>query len=550
MILFSTLFLSMFITISITPFFKWYAVKINAVDRPGERKIHKHPTPRIGGAAMAIGALIPVLCWSHMDRFLISVLISSFIIVVFGVWDDIKPLSYKIKFAGQIVAALIMIFYGGLLVRGSGDFFAESISFHIIFFLPLTFIFIVGATNAINLSDGLDGLAGGISVLSFAGIGCLAYLCGNTGILLFCVAITGAIFGFLRFNTFPAVIFMGDAGSQVLGFLMAVLSLRLVQNNPPYSMVLPLLLVGFPVLDTLMVMIKRLAAKKSPFKGDSEHFHHRLIRLGFYHAEAVFCIYVFQMLIITSAVMFRFFSDWNIMALYLIFSIAITSGFVFVEKSGKGIVRAIFFNNIIKKKLKILKEKKIFIKASFKIICTGVPLLLLFTTCIPARIPIYFSYTSIILCILVLAGLCFFKKWFNSILRFAIYTFIPFLIFMSKIDMASWMNFETKIIYNLFFGVFIFLAMVVLRLTSRQKGFKPTPVDFLILFVALMVPKLTIGNFESSFMGIIAVKIIIFIFIYEVIIGELRGKLNHTGLLTIASFIIIFIRGFFHFPWG
>ena len=540
MILFSTMFLSMFITISITPFFKWYAVRINAVDMPGERKIHKQPTPRIGGVAMAVGALIPLLYWAHMDRFMISVFIGSGIIVFFGVWDDIKSLGYKIKFAGQVAAALIVIFYGGVQVQNSGELFAGSM----IFLLPLTFVFIIGVTNAINLSDGLDGLAGGISVISFAGIGCLAYLCDNTGILIICVAVVGAIFGFLRFNTFPAVIFLGDAGSQLLGFLAAVLSLSLVQNNYPYSPVLPLLLVGFPVLDTLTVMTKRIMAKKSPFKGDTRHFHHRLIHLGFYHTEAVFCIYAFQMLIITSAVIFRFYSTWNIIALYLVFSFSITYGFIIVENAGKGVFRSVFFDNFIKHKLKLLKEKKVFIKLFFKTICMGIPLLLLITTCIPTKIPIYFSYSSIIVCLLVLISMIFFKKWLSGILRFAIYMIAPFLIFISEVNMAPWMDLKMELTYNMLFGLFVFFVILVLKLTKRQKGFKPTPMDFLILFIALIVPKLTIGDFESSSMEIIAVKAIIIIFSYEVIIGELRGKLNKLGILTATAFVMIFARGF------
>jgi UDP-GlcNAc:undecaprenyl-phosphate GlcNAc-1-phosphate transferase len=141
MILFSTLFLSMFITISVTPLLKWYAVKINAVDMPGTRKIHERPTPRIGGVAMAIGALVPLLCWSNMNRFLMSILIGSGIIVFFGIWDDIKPLGYKAKFAGQVAAALIVIFYGGVQMQHPGEFFAGSTAFEMIVLLPLTFFF-------------------------------------------------------------------------------------------------------------------------------------------------------------------------------------------------------------------------------------------------------------------------------------------------------------------------------------------------------------------------------------------------------------------------
>jgi UDP-GlcNAc:undecaprenyl-phosphate GlcNAc-1-phosphate transferase len=131
---------------------------------------------------------------------------------------------------------------------------------------------------------------------------------------------------------------------------------------------------------------------------------------------------------------------------------------------------------------------------------------------------------------MILTGILFFKKWLGSIVRFSIYVFIPYLIFISETDMASWLNFRMELAYNLLLGAFIFFVILVLKLTQRQKGFKPSPVDFLIFFIALIVPKLTIGNFESGFMEIIAVKSIIFIFSYEVILGELRGELNRLGL--------------------
>ncbi len=325
----------MFITIALIPFLKGYAVKINAVDFPdGKRKLHGRPMPRIGGLAMTIGALIPILFWTSLDRFIVSILIGSGIIVCFGVLDDIKELGYKTKFGAQLTAAVIVIFLGGVHFPDYLESLAWSKVFYIAFSLPLTLFFIVGMTNAINLTDGLDGLAGGVSIFTYAGIGCLAYLSNNNLILLICVGVVGAIFGFLRFNTHPAVVFMGDAGSQTLGFMAAVLSISLVQNNPPYSVALPLLLAGFPVLDTLTVMIDRIIKKQSPFRADKRHFHHRLLRLGLYHTEAVLCIYILQFLIIASAVWFRFYQDWKIIFLYLCFSLLITAGFMVAEKKG------------------------------------------------------------------------------------------------------------------------------------------------------------------------------------------------------------------------
>lgn len=202
------------------------------------------------------------------------------------------------------------------------------------FAIPFTLIAIVGVTNAINLSDGLDGLAGGISLLSFICIGCLAYCSANIVIALLSIAVVGAILGFLRFNTYPAVMFMGDAGSQLLGFLAVTLSLALTQGNTSFTPLLPLILLGFPVLDTLTVMFERVAGGKSPFVADKNHFHHKLIRLGLYHTEAVLVIYIFQAFLVTSAFVFRFYPEWFLLIFYIIFSTGILSGFFVAKKRG------------------------------------------------------------------------------------------------------------------------------------------------------------------------------------------------------------------------
>ncbi len=543
MIFFSTLLLAMFITIVLIPLFKGLAVRLRIVDIPNPRKIHTRPMPRIGGPAMALGALIPIICWSSMDGYVQSILIGSGIVVLFGLFDDIKDLNYRAKFISQFAAALFVVFYGGIKLKWPDMPLPGGMIFANIFCTALTLFFIVGVTNAINFSDGLDGLAGGVSILTFIGIGYLAYLSDNTVITLISAAVIGAIFGFLRFNTYPAVIFMGDAGSQVLGFLAAVLSVSLVQSNPPYCVALPLLLVGFPVLDTLTVMTERIAEKSSPFTADTRHFHHRLIRLGFYHTEAVLFIYVFQALIITAAVLFRFYSEWFMTALYLLFSGTVLGWFLVAEKTGKRIVRSNFFDNTIKGNLKILKEKKLLVKVSFKIIYIGIPLLLLITSFIPVNIPVYFTLFAFILALIILLTLIFKKDRLTNVLRFCIYLFVPYLIFISRTDIALWLNGRMEAVYNLSFGVLVFFVIATLKFTTRKKGFKSTPMDFIILFIALIVPNLPVIHSGSEHMGLLAAKAIVFLFSYEVIIGELRGEVDKLGMAAAAAFMVVFIKG-------
>ncbi|MCK4529383.1 undecaprenyl/decaprenyl-phosphate alpha-N-acetylglucosaminyl 1-phosphate transferase, partial [candidate division WOR-3 bacterium] len=334
MIYFSTLLISIFITITLIPIFKGFAVRIKAVDVPNERKVHTRPMPKTGGIAMALGALVPVIFWVHGDEFIRAVLIGAGIVVFFGLIDDFKNLGYKAKFAGQVCAALIIIFYGGVKINCLGMLLPDGFLLPDWFAIPLTLVVIVGVTNAVNLADGLDGLAGGICILIFICMSYLAYRCGNTAIAVVSAAVIGAIFGFLRFNTYPATLFMGDAGSQFLGFSAITLSLGLTQGNTPLSPLLPLVLLGFPVLDTVTVMCERIVKGRSPFVADKNHFHHKLIGLGLYHTESVFVIYMLQAFLVTFAFFFRFYSEWFLLIFYIMFSGTIVSAFLITDRIG------------------------------------------------------------------------------------------------------------------------------------------------------------------------------------------------------------------------
>ena len=201
MIFLLTLLLSVLITIALVPVFSRLAISANVVDIPNERKVHTIPVPRIGGVAMALGAFVPILCWNRAGSFVQAYLLGAAVLVVFGLIDDFRELSPRIKFAGQFIAALIAVFWGGVTISSLGMLFSDNLLLPGWLALPLTVIAIVGVTNAINLSDGLDGLAGGICLLSFCCISYLAYLVGNAQIGLIALSLAGVIFGFLRFNT-------------------------------------------------------------------------------------------------------------------------------------------------------------------------------------------------------------------------------------------------------------------------------------------------------------------------------------------------------------
>lgn len=533
----------MFITIALIPIFKGLAVKVNVMDIPNDRKVHSYPMPKSGGIAMALGVLAPIFFWVPMTEFVSAVLIGSGIIVLFGLIDDVINLEWKIKLSGQCAAALVVILYGGVKIKCLGMLLPDNVFLPDWFAIPFTLIAIVGVTNAINFSDGLDGLAGGISLLSFICIGCLAYCSANIVIALLSIAVVGAILGFLRFNTYPAVLFMGDAGSQLLGFLAVTLSLALTQGNTSFTPLLPLILLGFPVLDTLTVMFERVAGGRSPFVADKNHFHHKLIRLGLYHTEAVLVIYIFQAFLVTFAFVFRFHPEWFLLIFYIIFSTGILSGFFVAKKRGWKFKRYDFVDKVIKGRLRILKEKNILIKVSSRLVEVGVPSLLLFTCFLPTNMPIYFSFFSMALLGLLLVTLCIKKEWMGAVLRLILYLLIPIVIYWGEADMVAWMNDKLVVSYNFSFAILFLFVILTLKFTRRRNGFKSTPMDFLILFIALVVPNFPDKQIQSYHMGLMAAKFIVFFFSYEVLIGELRVDLNRLGLTTILALVVISVRG-------
>ncbi|RPJ81998.1 MAG: undecaprenyl/decaprenyl-phosphate alpha-N-acetylglucosaminyl 1-phosphate transferase, partial [Deltaproteobacteria bacterium] len=468
-----------------------------------------------------------------------------FVLTIFGLIDDIRELGYKAKLLGQILAALIAVLYGGISFSFFGNIFPDSLFCAQCLTILLTLFIIVGVTNAINLSDGLDGLAGGITMLSFVCIAYLGFCSEKSSIALVSIAVIGAIFGFLRFNTHPATVFMGDTGSQVLGYLSITTALHLTQGETPFSSLLPLILLGFPILDTLTVMIERIANGKSPFVADKNHFHHKLMRLGCFHSEAVFIIYVLQAFLVTSAFIFRFYSDCFLLIYYIVFSSLIITGFVMADRTGWKLKRYDLIEDVIKNKLKRLREKNYHIKLPFLSVKTGLPVLLIFTCFLPNDIPAYFSLIGMAMAALLSVIALYQKKWLGGMIRLSLFMTIPLLVYLGEKDTVTWLNTNLEIIYNLCFGMIAVFVIFILKFTRRKEGFKTTPTDFIILFIALVLPNLPDIQIRSYHIGMLTTRIIVFFFSFEVLIGELRKKYSTLTFFTVFVLLILSFRGLY-----
>lgn len=281
---------SALIVYTLTPPVRVLAYLIGAVDVPTDsRRMHVKPTPRIGGLAIFVGFIVAALVFGKFNNEMLAIMSGGAILVVLGIIDDVKRLPAWVKFLVQIGAAAIVVCYG--IRIDYITIFGMTINFGM-FSVPMTILWIVALTNAINLIDGLDGLACGVSgIMSLSLLG-VVLIQGDLETALLTAILAGACFGFLPYNANPARIFMGDTGALFLGFTLSVISVQgMFKLHAVLSFIVPLSLFALPLLDTAIAFIRRIVHRESPFTPDRKHLHHKLVDLGFSQKEAVRLLY-------------------------------------------------------------------------------------------------------------------------------------------------------------------------------------------------------------------------------------------------------------------
>jgi UDP-GlcNAc:undecaprenyl-phosphate GlcNAc-1-phosphate transferase len=318
-VLFLAFVVALAVTAVLIPLLAHWAPSIGLTDVPNARKVHSAPVPRVGGIAMAAGLFTSTILTVDLTQPVRGLLLALLVLVGFGLWDDRVNLGYGAKFIGQVIAVTICMTIGGIHVGEISLLGLGSIP--PLVSTAVTFVFLIGITNAINLADGLDGLAGGMALLCLSAIALFSVMSGNSTVTPIALIEAGAVLGFLRFNTHPARVFMGDCGSQMLGLSVGALALLATQSETSaLSAALPLLLLGLPIMDTLAVMVTRIRAGRSPFSADRNHLHHRLLSLGLAHREAVLIIYLLQSGLVLLAYFLRFDLDTEIVLAFCVFA--------------------------------------------------------------------------------------------------------------------------------------------------------------------------------------------------------------------------------------
>lgn len=285
--------LSLLVTYSLTPIVKKLAVKVGAMDKPDARKVHQNSIPRLGGLAIYLGFIVALLYQYNMsfNNGVFGLLIGSTVIVLIGIWDDIAQIPAKVKLVGQILAAAVLVFFDiriDWITTPSGELvYLNYLS------IPLTIFWIVGFTNMVNLIDGLDGLAAGISLIACLTMFFVALQMGQQEVAYLTLALAGAAFGFLQYNFNPAKIFMGDTGSMLLGYVMAAISIiGVMKTATTVALIVPVVALGVPILDTALAIVRRRLQGKPIFQPDKGHLHHRLLDIGLSQKQAVLLMYV------------------------------------------------------------------------------------------------------------------------------------------------------------------------------------------------------------------------------------------------------------------
>ena len=316
--------------LAITPFIKKVANHVGALDIPNERKVHKVPIPRLGGLGIYMGFLLGYILFGTMSLRMNAILIGSFIIIVTGIVDDIKPIPAKIKFLFQIIAASVVAFYGKILLSDLSAF-----GFYIefgVFSYPITILFIVSIINCINLIDGLDGLAAGLSSIYFITIGIVIVGWMHTFDLdaVITFVMLGSTLGFLCHNFHPAKIFMGDSGSMFLGYIIAVIALLGFKNVTLTTLLVPICLLAIPIMDTLFAILRRVINKKPIGEPDKQHLHHQLLNLNLSHRNTVLVIYFIDILFASAMLIYMLYDRTVGVIIYAILFIIVL---VFILKT-------------------------------------------------------------------------------------------------------------------------------------------------------------------------------------------------------------------------
>lgn len=539
MIYIFALIAAMAISMAVIPVMARVAPRLGMIDRPDTRKVHAKPIPRAGGIGIVFGALVPVALWLPGNELSASYLFGAVTLLIFGVWDDIRELGHYAKFVGQLIAVIPVVYFG--------DLYVTHLPFLDMYEIPdtagrlFTVFALIGMINAINHSDGLDGLAGGMSLLSLSCLAYLAYLMDGNLIILIALATIGGVFGFLRYNTHPARVFMGDGGSQFLGFTLGFLAVYLIENvNPALSPALPALILGLPIVDILAVFAQRIYHGMNWFRASKNHIHHRLLQLGFDHYESVVIIYTAQIVLVVSAILFPYESDLLILSVYLGVCAAVFGFLVTAERAHWRAHKSSHASGLAKV-IQAVRKHKLFQTLPLNVVTVAIPLLLVAVSILSENIPRDISTASAILASILLLAMVFRRSPDSMIIQTISYVAAAFVVYLETKYIGS----ITPLAETVEFSYFAMLAVaigIVVRY-GQKTDFKTSPTDYLVIFIVLIAAFLLHKLPEKAYLSSMVIKFVIIFYGCELIFTHVKNKQYVINTPVLLSLAVIAVKG-------
>jgi UDP-GlcNAc:undecaprenyl-phosphate GlcNAc-1-phosphate transferase len=527
------------ISMVVIPIMVRVAPRLGLIDRPNPRKVHADAVPRVGGVGLVSGTLLSVVLLLPLDAALRTYVFGALVLFGFGVMDDRREMGHYVKFIGQFITVVAVVYFGDVFVTHLPLLGGEPVSAAV--GRPFTVFAMVGMINAINHSDGLDGLAGGETLLSLSGIAYLAYQAGGTTVTLIAVATIGGLFGFMRFNTYPARIFMGDGGSQFLGYTLGFLTVLLTQRvNPALSPALPALLLGLPIADILAVFVQRVYHRMNWFRATKNHIHHRLLTLGFRHHESVMIVYSVQALMVFCAVLMPYASDALLLAIYAVTVAAVFSFLYVAERRGwrmHGESGQVAQNGIFHS---LQHNRQLLSLASCLVRC-GTSLFLVAGAFIATRVPNDFTIATTVLWVLLLSRLVGGSHLPLLSLRLLVYVAIVFVVYLTNTYQPDYLAGADPLTYILFGG---YVTGIALTIRGANGGaFTITPMDLLLVLILLSLAVMTNNGMLNANITAVALKTIILFYGAELIFSVMKRRWNIFTVSVLVSLAVLGVRG-------
>lgn len=538
MILFICFIVAMLLSLSFIPPLIKLSPVLGLIDAPNERKVHQKIIPRVGGIAIVCGALIPLLIWLPEQATHVSLFLAILVLLAFGIWDDRADLDYRLKLLGQCLSAAIVII--GADIRIISLPFLPDVHLPLLISQLLSLVVLVGVINAINLVDGLDGLAGGSTLVGFSLIAFLSMQAGDLSLTLVCLSVVGALMGFLRFNTHPAIIFMGDSGSQFLGFIAGVASLRLTQQaDVGISPLFPLLLFAIPIFDTCAVIARRLAQGRSPFSPDRNHIHHRLLAAGLDHYETVVFIYVLQGLLALLGFYFRYHTDAELLLILAIVLAVLFGGLHWCDRHPNRLGRLLAPHKAITPSRHQLKDGLLLLGRyglAF-LLCA-----LLVQSAVFTAVRNDDLFILIIGLTLLFIGAGFINRsqptlaWPERLGIYVLCSTAIFFYYHIPVDLHA----QKSVIFLAFLGIFLF-TIIGLQF-SRRHSFELSPTDYLVIFITLTLAFYPVADPQTRNLTISISFLIGLFYTMEYVLNsqifstlQLRAGLSISCILTLCA---------------